>query len=147
MGHKYANIFAQQGEWPDTMGHPREYFQRHGCVLDCRGPLVIDATALVGLCVMIVTQSHDISNWPELGPIVKRPVTIDAHAWIGSRSLLCGCHIGEGAIVAAGTVLRSQNVAPYTMVAGDPARVIARWQGGAWAYVDGAAEAFPRELV
>ena len=150
MGHKYANIFAQQGAWPDTMGHPRRYFQIRGCVIDCRGPVVIHPDARVALCVTILTQSHDISHWPELGPVVPRPVIIDKDAWIGSGSILCGCHIGEGAIVAAGTVVRGQNVAPRTMVAGNPARVIARWYKWSlrgWLYLPEEQSGFKRELA
>lgn len=45
-------------------------------------------------------------------------------AGIGSGStIMCGIIIGEGAIVGAGSVV-TKNVAPYTIVAGNPAKFI-----------------------
>jgi acetyltransferase-like isoleucine patch superfamily enzyme len=49
-------------------------------------------------------------------------ITIEDDAWIGSRAVvLPGVTIGRGSIVAAGAVVR-EPVAPYTIVAGVPAR-------------------------
>lgn len=50
-----------------------------------------------------------------------RPLKIGAKVFIGAFSILYNCTIGEGAIVAAGSVVRSQNVEPWMMVAGNPA--------------------------
>lgn len=61
----------------------------------------------------------------------KRPeddpgVVIENDVWIGTRAIiLAGVHIGEGAIVAAGAVVTA-NVAPYTIVAGAPAKLVRR---------------------
>lgn len=45
-------------------------------------------------------------------------------AWLGMRSLILpGITIGEGAIVASGAVV-TKDVAPYSIVAGNPARTI-----------------------
>lgn len=52
------------------------------------------------------------------------PVAIDDDAWIGARAvILPGVTVGEGAIVAAGAVVR-EDVRPFTIVAGVPARLI-----------------------
>ena len=51
-------------------------------------------------------------------------VKIEDDAWIGFNSVvLKGVTIGEGAIVGAGSVV-TKDVAPWTIVAGNPARVI-----------------------
>lgn len=126
------------GDLPATVGHPRDYFELHWVTLDCRGPLVIDATSDWGFFITVITQSHVIAGWdqhgiPEQG-VVQRGVQVDARAWIGSGAFLYNCHIGEGAVVAAGTVVRSAEVKPWTMVAGNPARVIARFREGRWQY-------------
>jgi acetyltransferase-like isoleucine patch superfamily enzyme len=53
-----------------------------------------------------------------------RPVRIDRNVWIGfDVCVLPGVTIGEGAIVGARSVV-SEDVPPYTVVAGNPARVI-----------------------
>lgn len=137
------------GEPGPSVGLPKEYFTRRGIFLDCRGPLSIDATSSWGFSVVILTRSHDIGHdisGGDLGPVIDYPVTVEAGAWIGSNSLLAGCHIGKGAVVAAGTVVRGQNVAPGVMVAGNPARVIARWNGAAWVYVRAGECGYRREL-
>lgn len=54
------------------------------------------------------------------------PVIIKDNAWIGmSAIILKGVTVGEGAIVAAGSVV-TKDVPPHTIVAGVPARVIKR---------------------
>ncbi|MGJ4931764.1 chloramphenicol acetyltransferase [Bradyrhizobium sp. HKCCYLS2038] len=53
-------------------------------------------------------------------------VDIGHDVWIGHGAIvLPGRNIGTGAVVAAGAVV-TKNVAPYTIVAGNPARVIKR---------------------
>lgn len=51
-------------------------------------------------------------------------VIIGDRVWIGYRALILpGVTIGEGAVVGAGSVV-TKGVAPYTIVAGNPAKVI-----------------------
>jgi acetyltransferase-like isoleucine patch superfamily enzyme len=53
-----------------------------------------------------------------------RPITINDNVWIGTRAFIGpGVTVGEGSIVAAHAVVFS-DVAPYTIVAGNPARKI-----------------------
>lgn len=52
------------------------------------------------------------------------PTRVRRRASIGSGAvILCGVTIGEGAMVGAGSVV-TRNVAPYTIVAGNPARLL-----------------------
>lgn len=54
------------------------------------------------------------------------PTVIGHDVWIGrSAMILAGVTIGDGAVVGAGAVV-TRNVAPYTVVAGNPARVLRR---------------------
>lgn len=58
-----------------------------------------------------------------------RPIVIGKDAWIGAHALvLRGVTVGEGAIVAAGAVV-TKDVAPYTIVAGNPARLLRTLSG------------------
>ena len=50
---------------------------------------------------------------------------MDESVWIAANvTLLSGVHIGRGAIIGAGTVLRSCKVPPYAIVIGNPGKVI-----------------------
>ena len=52
------------------------------------------------------------------------PTIIGPHAWVGINvTILPGVTIGEGAIVAAGSVV-THDVPPRTLAAGVPARVV-----------------------
>lgn len=77
-----------------------------------------------------VTEYEDVTgygdpirnkNWD----IVKTaPIHICSKAWIGMNALILkGVTIGEGAVVAAGSVV-TKDVAPWTVVAGNPAKVV-----------------------
>jgi acetyltransferase-like isoleucine patch superfamily enzyme len=51
-----------------------------------------------------------------------KPITVEDNVWIGRWAILYpGVTIGEGSVVAAGSVVTS-DVPPYTVVAGNPAR-------------------------
>ncbi len=55
-----------------------------------------------------------------------RPVRIGRYAWVGFEAcVLPGVTIGEGSIVGARSVV-AEDVPPYTLVAGNPARFIRR---------------------
>lgn len=52
-------------------------------------------------------------------------ITIDEDCWIGTGCILLPkCHIGRGAVVGAGSVVK-KDVPPYAVVVGSPARIIA----------------------
>lgn len=55
-----------------------------------------------------------------------RPVTIGDDVWIGKSCLILpGVRIGDAAIIAAGSVVRT-HVPPYCVVSGNPARIVYR---------------------
>ncbi|MFI5011164.1 MAG: DapH/DapD/GlmU-related protein [Hyphomicrobiales bacterium] len=54
------------------------------------------------------------------------PVSIGNDVWIGHGAIvLPGRKIGDGAVIAAGAIV-TKDVAPYTIVAGNPARLVKR---------------------
>lgn len=89
------------------------------CFLDGRGGLTIGNNVDVTPGVRILTEQHDIDS-PDYA-VVKRPVTIRDNVVVGSWALILpGVTVGEGAVIAAGSVV-VKDVEPYTMVAGNPA--------------------------
>jgi acetyltransferase-like isoleucine patch superfamily enzyme len=68
----------------------------------------------------LITEGHATTK----GGIVTAPVVIEDHAWIGLNAVvLKGVRIGRGAVVAAASVV-TRDVPPFTLVAGNPARVV-----------------------
>jgi acetyltransferase-like isoleucine patch superfamily enzyme len=60
------------------------------------------------------------------GQVVARPVCIGRNVWIGfDACVLPGVRIGEGAVIGARSVVRD-DVPAYSVVAGNPARVVRR---------------------
>jgi len=76
------------------------------------------------------THRNDwISNYPFMEQITesyqpKGDTVIEDAVWIGMRSLILpGIRLGEGCVVAAGSVV-TKDVPPYTIVGGNPAKII-----------------------
>ena len=88
-------------------------------------------------CTIVDHNSHPIA-WADRADDVRRyhggekdwskvliaPVRIGDKAWIGFNAIILkGVTIGEGAIVASGSVV-TKDVAPFTIVGGNPARLL-----------------------
>lgn len=94
----------------------------------CIDKIEIGKNVLFAGYVHITDHSHGYENVEE--PIMsqklisKGPVTIEDDCWLGFGSeILSGVHIGRHAIVAARAVV-THDVPPYSIVAGNPAKVI-----------------------
>lgn len=75
--------------------------------------IVIKDYVSIGPNVMIYDHDHDIK---EGAGYISASILIDKKVWIGANCvILKGVHIGEGSVIAAGTVLR-KNVPPDTLV-------------------------------
>jgi acetyltransferase-like isoleucine patch superfamily enzyme len=90
--------------------------------LDGRASLRIGNNVSVSHYTVLQTLTHDAQS--PYFEAVPKPVVIHDYVWIGARAMICpGVTVGEGAIVAAGSVV-TKDVAPYTIVGGNPARYI-----------------------
>ena len=57
----------------------------------------------------------------------KGPTRLGHDVWVGfGATILSGSTIGHGCVVGAGAVVAGSEVAPYSIVAGNPARTIGR---------------------
>ena len=95
-------------------------------ILDARAGIIIGNNVCLASNVSIWSYQHDYRD-PDFkcNPEHFGTVQIDDRVWIGPNTIILrNVHIGEGAVVAAGAVV-SKNVAPFTVVAGIPAKPIA----------------------
>lgn len=95
-------------------------FMNQNVSVTCMEKIDIGDRCIIANNVVIVDHDHDFVN----GGFVSAPVKLQNDVWIGANAtVLKGVTIGEGAIVAAGSVV-NKDVPAHTMVAGAPARII-----------------------
>lgn len=109
-----------------------------GALVDCLNQITIEDDVLISYQVIIMDSDNhslraservgDLKRWRnqeyDWSRVNSAPVVIRSRAWIGARAIITkGVAIGEGAVVATGSVV-TKDVPPYTIVAGNPARVI-----------------------
>lgn len=77
----------------------------------------------IGRDVLIMdTDQHPLPG----RELVFAPVVIEDRVWIGARAIvLKGVHIGHDSVVGAGSIV-TRDVAPFSVVAGQPARMLRR---------------------
>lgn len=117
--HPYpsARIWAP---WNLTMGESSCLGDHVDCYSVDR--VIIEPYATVSQYAFLCTASHDYTI-KEM-PLVTAPIRIGSRAWVAADVFIGpGVMIGEGAVVGArASVFR--NVEPWTVVGGNPARII-----------------------
>jgi lipopolysaccharide O-acetyltransferase len=104
----------------------------------------IGDNTLLASRVFITDHNHgeynfcDFHSRPETPPInrtlVSKPVYIGSNVWIGEQAcILPGVTIGDGVVIGANSVV-TKNILPNTIVAGNPAKAIKRFdlESGLW---------------
>ncbi|MBT0993778.1 sugar O-acetyltransferase [Cellulomonas sp. DKR-3] len=101
------------------------FFANFDCVMLDGAPITVGDDVLVGPKVGLYTSNHALDLDERVaGACVARPITIGHGVWIaGGATVLPGVSIGDGAVVGAGSVV-TRDVAPRTLVVGNPARVV-----------------------
>lgn len=117
-----------------------EYALLHGVWIICDAAVEIGSYALISWNVVImdsyrmpfdpILRRRALERAaPGIRPLADvqveaRPIAIGRNVWIGfGACILPGVSIGEGSVVGACSVV-ADNVPPYTVVAGNPARVV-----------------------
>lgn len=117
--HVYPKVRIWQ-PWTLEMG---DYSCLANCV-DCytADRVQIGRNVVVSQDAFICTASHDISS--STFELITKPIVLTNDSWVGARAIIMpGVTLGEGAVAAAGSVV-TKNVEPWTVVGGNPARII-----------------------
>jgi len=153
MGEDFS---AGEGLWLEAVSrygdqsfHPRLVIGRHvrlshWCHITCNHAVTIGDHVLMGSKVFIGDHNHgsygasgsDPAMPPALRPLEQgRSVTIGPNVWLGDGVVVCpDVTMGEGSVAGANAVVTT-DVAPFTMVAGVPARAIRRYDPRAQSWV------------
>ncbi len=114
----------------------RSYLGRSHLV--CRRSIVVGNDVIMSWGVTVVDHdSHsiewekrasDVADWrrgkKDWSDVTVSPVVIGDKSWIGfGATILKGVHIGEGAVVGAQSLV-TRDVPAFTVVAGNPARIV-----------------------
>lgn len=126
--HCLQNAGAQIGNltliYAELNGSKKNLVVGDGCAIGkahfaLHAPLIIGNNVSINDNVTILTATHNLAD-PEW-KMFRKEIHIDDYAWIAMGAMLLpGVHIGRGAVVGAGAVV-AKDVAPYTIVAGNPA--------------------------
>jgi acetyltransferase-like isoleucine patch superfamily enzyme len=119
--NRYA--YLQGGGGGVRIGHRVEI--NNFSIINGTGGVEIGDDTLIGPGVRIISYQH-LTARNELirtQPVSAQPVRIGKDVWLGANCvILAGVSIGDGAVVAAGAVVRD-DVPDYAIVAGVPATV------------------------
>ena len=92
------------------------------CCIRCRAKVTIGEQCCIGRDVYILTASHNI-NSPYF-EMITAPITIGNNVWVATRSTISkGITIGNGAVIGAESLV-THDVAPWTVVGGNPAKFL-----------------------
>ena len=94
--------------------------------VDCYNvaPVSIGPDAVISQRTFLCTASHDYED-PAFR-LITAPIVVDREAWVAAESFVApGVRVGEGSVVGARSCV-VRDVEPWSVVAGNPARVIKR---------------------
>lgn len=97
-------------------------FINENCTITCANHIVIGKGAHIAREAVI--RDYDGHYIEDSNYRTSKPVFIGDNVWIGYRAMILkGVTIGEGAVVAANSVV-TKDVPPHSIVAGNPAKII-----------------------
>lgn len=99
----------------------------NGMCIQGKGEVVFGNNFHSGIECMIISQNHNYDNGESIPydrTFIYKKIVIEDNVWFGNRVTLSGnVRIGEGAIIAAGSVV-CKDVPACAIVGGNPAHVI-----------------------
>lgn len=101
----------------------KRVFVNFGCTFMDRGGVTIGDDAFIAPQVQLITENHGLEP-DRRRYITSRPIIIGKNVWIGAGAIILpGVHIGDGAVVGAGSAV-TKDVPANTVVVGNPTKPI-----------------------
>lgn len=106
-----------------------------GCVVI--GPVRIGSNVILAQHIVVSGLNHsyqDIHTPIRQQTVVTKPIVVEDDCWIGANAVItAGVTIGRHSVVAGGSVV-TRDVPPYTVVGGNPARILKQYdaEAGDW---------------
>lgn len=99
-------------------------FFNHNCSITCVKDIKIGSGCNFANNVVIVDHDHAVLSNGVEKDLVSMPIIIGKYVWVGANvTILKGVTIGDGAVIAANSVVRN-DVKPHTIIAGVPAKLV-----------------------
>ncbi|MGA0558518.1 acyltransferase [Larkinella sp. VNQ87] len=102
------------------------------------GPVTLGNDVIMAQHVVLSGLNHgyeDVSRSIREQPVVTRPIVIEDECWIGANVVItAGVTVGRHSVVAGGSVV-TRDVPPYSVVGGNPARLLKQYDPGEKAWV------------
>ena len=105
-------------------------YMNHDCVIDCFDSISVGHHVVISERVVLRdSDNHQVCHLSKSGevsdlPSLTAPIVIEDQVWIGMNVIILkGVTIGEGSIIAAGSVV-TRDIPSHCLAAGVPAKVI-----------------------
>ena len=102
----------------------RNVFINQNCTMYDLGGIDIADDVMIGPNVSLITSGHPVAPSQRRAGVTASPIVIERNVWIAANvTVIGGVTIGENSVVAAGSVV-TKDVPAYTLVGGNPAKII-----------------------
>ncbi|OZI07690.1 acetyltransferase [Siphonobacter sp. BAB-5385] len=102
------------------------------------GPVHIGSDVIMAQHVTVSGLNHmyeDVHTPIHRQPVTTAPIVIEDECWIGANAVItAGVTIGRHSVVAGGSVV-TKNVPPYSVVGGNPARLLKQYDAATQQWV------------
>jgi len=101
-------------------------FIGHACEFVCNTKIIIGNNCLIASNCTLNDTGHEFNRSSNINsqPITSKEISVEDDVWIGTSCvILQGVTIGQGSVIAAGSVV-NKSIPPYEIWAGVPARFI-----------------------